>query len=644
MKKLATIALIFAGILLSLTGYGQKKESYRSLKSRSSVTNTSSLIKEADALKDNNPAEALNRVQDALALSLAQNDEFNQAKCYLLLGQINENIQEWSLALENYTHAYQLMSVSSATSAEFKKAAKGVGSTHLRLGNYDDALRYYQEALLLDSSELEKAETQLNISEVYYQQGDYDNSLKTLEEINFRSKLSNTSLESRLQNQKAKVYARINNLDKTQDLFQNSLNSARANKKPDAQQKQSIQETKEEIADVLQSQKKYDDEIDLRNQAIEYNIESNNFAEVTKDKVAIGKTLSNKGENAAALKELEEAAKIADTLNNPKEQANAFLALANQYEKNGRNKEALSAYKKYSQAVVKNEEQNETKTSAKSELIKKQKDIQEFTNDVSLGQREETIEQQTVFRQRLIIYGLLLIIAIIALTSYSIYNSAQSSKLANRLLALKSLRSQMNPHFIFNALNSVNHFITKQDERTANKFLSEFSQLMRLVLENSQRDFISLDTETEILSLYLKLEHYRFRDKFDYEIEIDKNIQPETIEVPPMLIQPYIENAVWHGLRYKEEKGKLLLNIRKEDKHLVVEITDDGIGRKKSTQLKTANQKKHNSTGLKNIEERLAIINKVYQANYRISIEDLQQDTGTRVRIYLPISNKLNGV
>ena len=111
-----------------------------------------------------------------------------------------------------------------------------------------------------------------------------------------------------------------------------------------------------------------------------------------------------------------------------------------------------------------------------------------------------------------------------------------------------------------------------------------------------------------------------------------------------MLIQPYIENAVWHGLRYKEEKGKLLLQFKKETENLVVEITDDGIGRTKSLELKTANQKKHNSTGLKNIQERLAIINKVYKANYRVVVDNLHGGTGTHVKIYLPLNHHANGL
>ncbi len=355
-----------------------------------------------------------------------------------------------------------------------------------------------------------------------------------------------------------------------------------------------------------------------------------------KIKLRLSKSLAAKGETSKAIRELEEAAMLADTINNPREQANAYLNLADLYEKNGSPSQALDTYKKYSEAVARTEKQNEIALQERADLIKKQNEIGEVSNRVALGQQEE---QTTLQRQQLVIYGLLVIIAIIVVTSYFIFKNAQESKRANQLLALKSLRSQMNPHFIFNALNSVNHFISQNDERTANKFLSEFSRLMRLVMENSQEDFISLHKEEEIISLYVKLEHYRFRDKFEYQIRVDEDLNKETIELPPMLIQPYIENAVWHGLRYKESKGNLDVHIAKDAQGLKVEITDDGIGRKKSTELKTANQKKHNSTGLKNIQERLHILNTIYKTSYRVTIEDLPADGGTRVTISLPLQN-----
>jgi tetratricopeptide (TPR) repeat protein len=625
------------------------KDSYETFRSKGLSSNAADLLKAANELKNTNPDQALAKVKEALGLSLAQEDALNEAKCYLLIGEINEGIMEWNLALENYNRARAILitkntkTKSYPSSQDYKTALLGLGKSHLKLGNYQQSLEYFQELLSMRLTAQEKKEYVLDLSEVYYQMGNYNDALKQLDNL-APSKLADPTFETRVQNQRAKIYARTNDLEKTRDIYDNSLNTVRANKAADQAGEQSLQNTKEEIAEALREQKRYDDEIDLRNQSIEFNLEAKNLEEVTKDKVAISKTLAAKGENTAALREIEEAARIADTLNNPREQANAFLVLADLYEKNGRSSQALSAYRKYSTAVAEVERLNESELQQRSGLIMQQRDIEELTKNVSIGRQEYTIERATVFRQQLIIYGLTFILLITGTTSYFIYKNAKASKVANQLLALKSLRSQMNPHFIFNALNSVNHFIAQQDERTANKFLSEFSQLMRLVMENSQEDFIPLIKEQEILSLYLKLEHYRFRDKFEYEIKIDESINPESIEVPPMLIQPYIENAVWHGLRYKETKGKLLLHFLKEDSHLVVHIQDDGIGRKRSAELKTQNQKKHNSTGIRNIQERLAIINKVYRMNYRVNIEDSTTGSGTHVSIHFPVNRQMSGV
>jgi tetratricopeptide (TPR) repeat protein len=664
MRSSWIILLVFTGVVLGHHSFAQenraekaskKKDSYSSVKSRANTNDIQRLLHDAEKIKTKDPKAALENVQEALAMSIAKEDHFNEGKSYLLLGEINESIQEWKLALDNYSNAYQKLTqgetqdrkkLSKVISAEdefleLKKALTGLGDTNFKLGQFDQALKYYQELLTTNLSPEQKAGCQLSISEVYYGMKDYDQALKVLDETNDFSKNKNSFLSIRIQNQRAKIYLQQNQLDKTQKLYFNSLDDMRAGQSaPSAAVQQSTQETKEEIADALKGQKNYDAEINLRRQSIEYNVETENLPEVARDKVAISESLAAKGEITEALKEAEEASVIADTINNPKEQANAYLSLAGLYEKNGRNIQALSAYKKYSLAVAKREALTQERLTEKSELIQKQQDIEQLSKDVSIGQREAQIHDQTVFRQQLIIYGLLLIIFVIAVAAYFIYRSAQESKIANQMLALKSLRSQMNPHFIFNALNSVNHFIARQDERTANKFLSEFSQLMRLVLENSQEDFIPLSKEQEILSLYLKLEHYRFRDKFDYEINLEESISIDSIEVPPMLIQPYIENAVWHGLRYKETKGKLSLNIFQENNFLVVEVADDGIGRKRSGELKTENQRKHNSTGLKNIQDRLQIINKVYKANYKVVIDDLAENAGTRVRIYLPISNR----
>ena len=197
----------------------------------------------------------------------------------------------------------------------------------------------------------------------------------------------------------------------------------------------------------------------------------------------------------------------------------------------------------------------------------------------------------------------------------------------------------MNPHFIFNALNSVNGFISKNDPRKANKYLSDFSRLMRTVMDNSQKDFVSLREEISVLELYLKLEHFRFQDKFDYDLTIEDKVQPDELRIPPMLIQPYIENAIWHGLRYKEDHGHLSVNIDIDEADLVMKVKDDGIGRRKSQELKTHNQKTHESMGMKNTASRINLLNSTYKSNISCQIEDLEngKDTGTSVSVKIPL-------
>ena len=160
---------------------------------------------------------------------------------------------------------------------------------------------------------------------------------------------------------------------------------------------------------------------------------------------------------------------------------------------------------------------------------------------------------------------------------------------------------------------------------------------MRTVLENSEEDFIPLSKELELLELYVKLEHSRFPDKFEYGVNIPESVAVNSFEIPPMLLQPYIENAIWHGLRYKKEKGFLKINVSQlTDELLQIEIIDNGIGRKNSTALKTENQKKQKSKGMGNIKKRVAILNDMYKNKVDVSISNLLEDeTGTKVILKL---------
>lgn len=212
----------------------------------------------------------------------------------------------------------------------------------------------------------------------------------------------------------------------------------------------------------------------------------------------------------------------------------------------------------------------------------------------------------------------------------------------DKLLALQSLSGQMNPHFIFNALNSVNEFISQNDERAANRYLSSFSKLMRQVMDDSRHTFITLDEEIEMLRLYLQLEHARFKDQFSYTVSVSDDLKNSEFVIPPMIVQPYLENAIWHGLRYREGSGKLNIAFDSQGNQLIIKISDNGIGLKKSKELKTLNQKKQASLGLKNIQTRLALMNDIYKAEMKISMtENLigEPNPGVLVEIVIPQKN-----
>ena len=266
-----------------------------------------------------------------------------------------------------------------------------------------------------------------------------------------------------------------------------------------------------------------------------------------------------------------------------------------------------------------------------------EKDRELSESKYALAFKDQELTEEVNKRQQIIIYSLGFGMSMLVLVAFLFYRTNKQQKLANNLLALKSLRTQMNPHFIFNALNSVNNFIAKSDERSANRYLSEFSVLMRSVLENSEEDFIPIQKEIELLEVYLRLEHSRFNEKFDYKIQIDENVQMESFGIPPMLLQPYVENAIWHGLRYKKEKGFLKVHFSQPNSEFIeIRVEDDGVGRKQSANLKTANQRKQKSKGMGNIKKRIAILNDMYKDRIAVDIEDMFEDeTGTRVLLTL---------
>ena len=210
-------------------------------------------------------------------------------------------------------------------------------------------------------------------------------------------------------------------------------------------------------------------------------------------------------------------------------------------------------------------------------------------------------------------------------------------------IELKALRSQMNPHFIFNSLNSIQHYIfnTRSDE--AIKYLNKFARLVRVILNNSEKPTVTVGEDLEALKLYLELEQMRFEEKFDFEVKLDESVDPDYDIMPPLLMQPYVENAILHGLNPLPHKGHLSIDLQSKNNFLICTITDNGIGREKSNEIRrTMPQNKHKSLGMKITEDRLKILNDINRSQLSVIITDLKDAqgyaTGTQVQLFVPLS------
>jgi len=249
-------------------------------------------------------------------------------------------------------------------------------------------------------------------------------------------------------------------------------------------------------------------------------------------------------------------------------------------------------------------------------------------------------------------FQLLVFLLSISLITFFVYLRVKSFKrkvtqrtmLAEKIAVLEqmALRSQMNPHFIFNSLNSIQQYVIDKDIVGANEFITEFSRLIRLTLDHSSKPEISLEQEEVYLSTYLELEKKRFENKFSYSISINPNIDAADYFIPPMILQPYVENSVRHGMRYKKDNdGKVIISFHTDSDYLVCNIEDNGIGRKQALQFKSIAPMEYQSKGMSLTARRIEVFNTTHEASIEITIEDIEDSfhkpAGTIVTIKFPL-------
>ena len=274
-----------------------------------------------------------------------------------------------------------------------------------------------------------------------------------------------------------------------------------------------------------------------------------------------------------------------------------------------------------------------------------------------LGQQYERtlyrFEIHTPFYKRL--WFIALISGVIMAVLYALFRQQISKvRLEERLntefdlklskMEMQALRSQMNPHFIFNSLNSIKNYVVNKGPDAAADYLTKFSQLIRVILENSKSELLTLAQEARALKLYIEIENMRFNHKFNFNLNIDPEIDQGNFKLPPMLIQPHVENAIWHGLMHKEGEGNLDVQFLALENGVLCIIEDNGIGRAQAAELAKSRRHKKQSLGTKITGDRIAMINKMYNTRVSTEIEDLKDEhqapAGTRVKIFI---ENLNG-
>ncbi len=595
------------------------------------VQSFNALMDSVAAYKKKDVEKSIAFVGKALSESNSQNQN---AEAYTILAEVYMFWKQYDLAVTNYRLSLQ----NRATNV----AKLGLGKAYQLNKNYQESLETYNAISKTQLSNYQMVMLYEGLGDTHFAIKAFEAAITAYKKgLEVAQDHLISPKEVDLNSKIAQVYNASGSVNNAEKFFGNAMSLATK------QTKKRALEEKVTVADFQNTNRNYSEEIRLRNEIVEgvkdaekdSIIENESALTLQKQNYKIGYAYFLQKNYDKAIPYLEKSIEEAEAREDLVVKKDASRKLSDVYADAGDFEKAKLAFEDYKVAVdelyFKREQELSQADRFRRNLQEQQNRITSLESDRALTR---SLASERSKNQQLIIYSLIIATVLLCVTAFFMYKYIKQQRLANNLLSLKSLRSQMNPHFIFNALNSVNSFIAMNDERTANKYLSDFSQLMRSVLENSEEDFIPLQKEIELLELYTKLEHFRFKDKFDYDIVIDDRVSIGAYQIPPMLLQPYIENAVWHGLRYKKEKGFLRIAIeKKNDSEIMISVTDNGIGRERSKALKTANQQKQNSKGMGNIKKRVAILNAMYKDKVEVSISNFQddEDCGTNVTVTL---------
>lgn len=317
-------------------------------------------------------------------------------------------------------------------------------------------------------------------------------------------------------------------------------------------------------------------------------------------------------------------------------------------ERRGHIDKAFSEYRQYvaiRDSITDKDRKKETEGKGIQYEFDRKADSLRFQHQLAEAKFTQDLKQERI-------YGIGVFLLLVAITGFLLYRNkikqtALSAELERKIsdAVLSSLLAQMNPHFIFNCLGSIKQMILENEQENANNYLNKFSKMIRLSLEYSRRPYVTIREKVDYLHNYLQMEQVRFDHSFRYHIEVDEGICVDEIGVPPMMIQPLVENAIWHGLMSKPGDREVLIRYKLGDGRLICEIEDNGIGILKSSALGSHG---HKSFGIENIRNRLALLNQKYHINCNLQIKDKSEldknEMGTLAILTLPILNDPGGL
>ncbi|HEY8399673.1 MAG TPA: tetratricopeptide repeat protein [Cytophagaceae bacterium] len=525
-----------------------------------------------------------------------------------------------------------------------------IGFLYKYLNEYESSLRYLLESLEYNGGNKENklsAVTMINIGVIYEYLKQYDNSLKYLfQALKVNLKYGDAADVAQNYNFIAAIYFLQKDYLKSQDYAHKAIDIAKTINEKEilsisyrllSQVYQKLEKDKKALY-YFQLYSSIKDSIYLK-QSMKQQQLFQKFLSIETKEEQIKELLVEKERKELEFKKLqleaEKKEKDLELLRRDKE-IQDFTFQQQKLQQQNKIQMLLLSQRKY-EVESKKKELELLHQKKELEDIEKQNKIQLLhnqakINELNLSKREAELARQKLLRNSLIFFIVIaLLVAFLVFNRYKLKQRTYQTELSKRNLEIeqKFLRAQMNPHFIFNAMNSIQSFISSNNSYSAERYLAKFARLMRYILENTSRPYITIENEIKTLQLYLELEQLRFDNKFDFFIEVSDEIDPEFMAIPPMLTQPYVENAIIHGVMNKPTKGTIKIEFDYDDEDFIVcRITDDGIGREEAAKIKNKIKPNHQSMGMQVTQDRLNLLNKDRKANVAFRIIDLKDEEG----------------